>query len=64
MSDYKASPYSPNRQSQAGSNQPKKRNHPFIISGIFDVLVKVSLYRRLPLFVLTNPCLIFTARSG
>ncbi|KAH9813420.1 hypothetical protein DFH28DRAFT_874672, partial [Melampsora americana] len=42
MSDYKSSPYSPIRQSQAGSNQPKKRNHPFIISGIFDVLVKLE----------------------
>lgn len=42
MSDYKATPYSPNRPSQTASNQPKRRNHPFIISGIFDILVKLE----------------------
>ncbi|KAH9813259.1 hypothetical protein DFH28DRAFT_897146 [Melampsora americana] len=42
MSDFKPVPYSPNRYSQPGSNQPKRRNHPFILSGIFDILVKLE----------------------
>ncbi|KAH9817986.1 hypothetical protein DFH28DRAFT_889168 [Melampsora americana] len=42
MSDYKPTPYSPNRYSQSASNQSKRRNHPCIISGIFDILVKVE----------------------
>ncbi|KAH9808991.1 hypothetical protein DFH28DRAFT_1086972 [Melampsora americana] len=42
MSDYKSNPYSPTRYSQASSNVSKKRNHPFIILGVFDVLVKLE----------------------
>ncbi|EGG08984.1 uncharacterized protein MELLADRAFT_104579 [Melampsora larici-populina 98AG31] len=40
MSDYKPTPYSPSRPSNG--NQARKRNHPFIVSGIFDISVKVE----------------------
>ncbi|KAH9824814.1 hypothetical protein DFH28DRAFT_1077345 [Melampsora americana] len=35
MSEHKPTTYSPNRY-------PKRRNHPFIISGIFDILIKLE----------------------